>query len=138
MAGSTCFSNNMASTKSVSGVLCFLGLPFPIACCSFTHMDPPSSPKGYRKRWREAAAGSAALLAGRALSEKDSEQALDDEVHDAESIADSVDIGLSWLVGWIGGQIKFSCMLGLRVGGSSRPFEAITCQNLQVCKKLNI
>ena len=43
--------------------------------------------------------------------------------------------GLSWLVGWIGGQIKFSCMLGLRVEGSSRPFEAITCQNLQVCSR---
>ena len=55
-------------------------------------MDPPSSPKGYRKRWREAAAGSAAVLASAAFSEKDSEQDLDDEALDAESLVDAVDI----------------------------------------------
>ena len=55
-------------------------------------MDPPSSPKGYRKRWREAAAGSAAVLASAALSEKDSEQDLDAEASGAESVVEAVDI----------------------------------------------
>ena len=54
-------------------------------------MDPPSSPKGYRKRWREAAAGSAAVLASAAFSEKDSEQVLDDEASGAESLVEAVD-----------------------------------------------
>ena len=48
-------------------------------------------------------------------------------------IDDLIFFRLSWLVGWIGGQIKFSCMLGLRVKGSSRPLKVISCQNLQVC-----
>ena len=89
MAGPTCFSNNMVSTKSIPGVYSLACL---LSCCSFTHMDPPSSPKGYRKRWREAAAGSAAVLASAALSEKDSEQDLDVEASGAESIVEAVDI----------------------------------------------
>ena len=42
-------------------------------------MDPSSSQKGFRKRWREAAARSSSLLADRVLSELESEQALDEE-----------------------------------------------------------
>ena len=48
-------------------------------------MDPPSSPKGFRKRWREAAAGSSAVLASEVFSEKDSELPLDAEASVAET-----------------------------------------------------
>ena len=48
-------------------------------------MDPPTSPKGFRKRWREAAAGSSAGLASEVFSEKDSELPLDAEASVAET-----------------------------------------------------
>ena len=54
-------------------------------------MYPPSSPKGYRKRWREAAAGSTAVLASAAFSEKSSEQDLDAGTSGAGSIVETVD-----------------------------------------------
>ncbi len=55
-------------------------------------MDPPSSPKGFRKRWREAAAGSAALLASEAFSEWDSELHVDAEASVAETTVEAGDI----------------------------------------------
>ena len=55
-------------------------------------MDPPSDPKGFRRRWREAAATSSAAMIDKGTSEVECDAAVDDEALDAETNADTVDM----------------------------------------------
>ena len=63
-----------------------------LSCCSFIHMDPPSSPKGYRKRWQRLPLDPLQCWQVQLFSEKGSEQDLDAGTSGAESIVETVEI----------------------------------------------
>ena len=89
------FSKQYGLNKSASGVSTSFTLIF-IGCffkpLQHHYMDPSSSPKGFRKRWREAAASSHQLLADRDASELESERALDEEAPPVNSSGDLTDV----------------------------------------------